>query len=496
MLYVSLAGLTIYLFLGRLSGARSPSESAALGRHLFNGLVTFQMGYVSIVIAHLTADLLLREARSGTLQLMLMTPLSGWRIGFGKWKVGLAHAATLILAGLPSLAMAAYLGGVGPWDLLWSASLSLGLAGFASSLSLYNALTSRSPVRATVAAMATITIAGLGLAVVICIGSAVVGPSWVVFIGCMLHPMVAAIGAANPAIFGELSSYGWIGATVFSLALSQVFIMSTAGHLSISSTLDELLAPRGLAASEVTPGIPSLTNRTVWDRNPLLWKEISGNDFSRLGWTRRTTLVAFLPVLLVASNVLSEGSANLGVWLMILTGLAMSAGAVLFVRDKEGRHLEVLLTLPVTSAQIVGAKLLSGAWTVEGAAFFLWTVIVVGFWQSWRMETLIPLETLIVLFILFSYILSALASLHVRTPRGAFLLAASIVWGVLFGIPVLQHVLPSQLLTALHPTILGMSLLQIGGGPSASIGGFVALYGATMAGLIGIMVYRYRFQTI
>src|SRR6185503_16405625 len=145
MLYVSLVGVAVYLFLGELTGSLSPSASAQLGRRLFMCIVTLQMGYLTVAMAHQAADLLLREARSGTLQLMLLTPLSGWRIALGKWKAVMAHAATLILSGLPLLAAAAYLGGIRPRDLLWSSSLSFALAGLSSALALFAALRARTP---------------------------------------------------------------------------------------------------------------------------------------------------------------------------------------------------------------------------------------------------------------------------------------------------------------------------------------------------------------
>src|SRR6185503_10587964 len=148
MLYVSLVGVAVYLFLGELTGSLSPSASAQLGRRLFMCIVTLQMGYLTVAMAHQAADLLLREARSGTLQLMLLTPLSGWRIALGKWKSVMAHAASLVAAGIPPLGITAYLGGVEPMDLLWSASLTLALAGLSSAMAMYVALHARTAVRA------------------------------------------------------------------------------------------------------------------------------------------------------------------------------------------------------------------------------------------------------------------------------------------------------------------------------------------------------------
>jgi hypothetical protein len=177
MLYVALVGFIVYLFLSDTRKMLSPSASAELGRHLFNGLVTLQMIYLPIAMAHLAAELLLQEARSGTLQLMLLTPLSGWRIALGKWKAVMAHAIMLILAGLPPLAITAYLGGVGPWELLWSSSLSLALAGLSSSMALYASLRARTANRAAAAAILHVGSTGVLLVFISGILFAITGSS-------------------------------------------------------------------------------------------------------------------------------------------------------------------------------------------------------------------------------------------------------------------------------------------------------------------------------
>ena len=495
MVYVGLVGAILLFSFRSLDGGSSPSEYANLGRSLFAGLVTFQMAYVTIAMAHLAADLLLCEAHSGTLLLMLLTPLSGWRIASGKWKATMAHAATLILAGLPPLGITAYLGGVGPWELLWSSSLSFALAGISSALSLYCALSSRTAVRATVAATSTIVLTGLLLFLICAIGFALTRSPWIPLVGSLLHPLIAAGGAAFAVSIGGLSAYGWIGASCLSLVFSQVLLMSAAGHLSISKTLDELIAPRGLAPSEFAPGLPSLEQRTVWQRHPLLWRELALQTVSRLGWTRRTTVAVFvLPILLLASDLLTTRQPNLEGWLVVLTGLSMGAGAGLFIRDKESRHLEVLLTLPVSSGDLVGAKLLSGVWNIKGAAFLIWTVLFVEFWSAGQSSSGWALSILILVFVLFSYVLSALASLRVRSQRAAFLCAASVIWGGLLGLPRLREAFPERAFAAAHPTLLVGRLLEGDGGAVQAILIFVAGYMIITAMMIGAIIFGYRRQ--
>jgi len=495
MIYVALVGLLLYAFLKAFGESGNTSRFAVLGRLLFSTSILLQMAYVTFAMAHLAADLLLREARTGTLQLMLLTPLSGWRIALGKWKAVMVHATMVVLAGLPPLAVAAYLGGVGAWDLLWSSSISIALAALASSMGLYAALRSRTPTRAAVAAVVTLFAPAIALILVTSILFAVTRSEVVMFIACLIHPAVAAIGASNTAFFGELPGYGWIGASIGSLLLAQVYVMSAAGHLSISSTLDELLAPRGMAASEQGPGLPSLERRRVWDSYPLLWKEVACQTISRLGWTRRTTVAAVLPLLLLLSGSVGGVSSGsiLGGWLLVLTGLAMASGAELFIRDKEGRHLEVLFTLPVTNAQFVWAKLLSRIVAIEGVAFLCWTILMVEFLLG-RQSPHLALTVPVLAYVFFSYVLAAVASLYLRTQRAAFLLAASVVWGMLLGLPVLRQSCPGGLLEALHPTVLGESILASQFEQGIPAGIFIMGYGIVTALMVSLMIRRFRHQ--
>ena len=494
MIYVGLIGIAVYLFVDELTGIKSPSVSARLGRRLFISLLTLQMGYVTIAMAHMAADLLLREARTGTLQLMLLTPLSGWRIALGKWKAVMAHAATMILSGLPPLAAAAYLGGVGPWDLLWSSSLSFAMAGLSSALSLYAALRARTPARATLAAVAHLL--GWGMLVLLVFGVlyALTRSSWVMFAAGILHPVAAAIGAESAAWFGGPTAYSWIGATLLSLAAAQVFLMSAAGHLSISNTVDGLLAP--IEAREPDPpAVERLSsNRPVWDHHPLLWRESAALEGGGQGWTRRFAVVLLVAVLVFLLVRADEKPMQLGAGLVPLTGLAMAAGAGLFIRDKEGRHLEVLLTLPVTSGQVVGAKLMSRICTVEGAAYFLSILCLMKFWFDHPPGPCLSLVPPALCFVLFAYLLAGLWSLQVQTSRSAFLLAATVVWGMLLGLPLLRRILPTWVLGIVHPTVLTEGLMEGSDVQGLPITTFVVIYVVLMAAMITVMVRRYRGQ--
>src|SRR4029079_2049488 len=79
---------------------------------------------VTIAAVVSSADRVIREDRAGTLGLLLLTPLTARRVLISKWKASMAQAGSLILCGLPVVAVCVYLGGVGPLELLWCFSLT------------------------------------------------------------------------------------------------------------------------------------------------------------------------------------------------------------------------------------------------------------------------------------------------------------------------------------------------------------------------------------
>src|SRR5205814_8255002 len=103
---------------------------------LFKQFVPLQMVMVSLASIGAASDRIIREERAGTLGLLLLTPLTARRIALSKWKAALAQSGSLILCGLPVVAVCVYLGSVVPWDLLWCFSLTAALAMLGAALGL------------------------------------------------------------------------------------------------------------------------------------------------------------------------------------------------------------------------------------------------------------------------------------------------------------------------------------------------------------------------
>src|SRR6516162_1947877 len=78
-----------------------------------------------------------RETRNGTLGILLLSSLTPARVVVGKWKSVMMIALSIYLCGLPVQAIAVYLQGVGPADLVRSAAWTLGVAAVAGAVSIY-----------------------------------------------------------------------------------------------------------------------------------------------------------------------------------------------------------------------------------------------------------------------------------------------------------------------------------------------------------------------
>src|SRR5262249_5058577 len=117
--------------------AVSVSQYAQLGRQIFLRCewVSLALTVVAAVIAG--SDMIAREARTGTLGILLLSNLTPRRVVVGKWKGVLMITLALYLCGLPVQAIAVYLGGVGPADLARSTVFTLGLGAVAGAVTIY-----------------------------------------------------------------------------------------------------------------------------------------------------------------------------------------------------------------------------------------------------------------------------------------------------------------------------------------------------------------------
>jgi ABC-type transport system involved in multi-copper enzyme maturation permease subunit len=412
----------------------SPSQAALLGRQLFNGLVIFQMVLLGIGSTLGGADMLLKELRSRTLAMIVSTPLTGVAIVWAKWKATMVQTVTLMLCGLPGLAVCAYLGAIGPWEMAWSICLTLALASIGAALGLRKALTCRTTAGATMRAI--FEFAAVGVVLSLLRGVHPVFDAAMTF----LYPLGALAAVTT---WSGLIEFGWISSTV-ACFLTSLWLIRRTGHrvLDLGGRAEEpdpdLTEDRGLlvAGAAVRSWV---TETRVWDDQPLLWKELATRPGARLEPYFGKPLIWTTVLILVAMWLVTGGRAVefLAPALAVVLGAVVIQGAGLFTRDRETRWNEMVLCTPLSDAQLLRAKLLAGLIAPEAVFVLAVGLVVFLGWSlpSGLLTTLLSLATT-ALFFFFAYLAAALSSLLVRTMRNAFLWSAGSLALLLLAFPV------------------------------------------------------------
>ena len=119
--------------------------------------------------------------------------------------------------------------------------------------------------------------------------------------------------------------------------------------------------------------------------------------------------------------------------------LALSNGASLFVTEKEERKWDILLATPLTSGEILTAKLVAGMVPVIPTATtvtLFWTAL--HFTHGFDAGYVLLLFASVFMPAALAYALGALCSLKARSLRGAFLTAFSLLFTLMAALPLLQ----------------------------------------------------------
>jgi len=455
--YVGLISVIVWIFWSNLSrggGWMSPSAYAELGRSLFYSFYVLQMVVVTFGGISAGSDMITREIRGGTLGLLALTPLTPWRIVAGKWKAALIQTSTALLCGVPVFAVCNYLGGAELWDVAYSLTLSLVSAAFGAAIALLCSTLFRASY--VVSIVSFILLLGYCLAPMIALATTG-GDKEIMTFFIYSHLMFAAFAAASP--MGMPSSlplaYGWISASaitsivIFGLlrwSASRVRVLIRrpgGGEAPAAPSVDDLRgtpAPAGPRTSKLGRFLRG--GRGVWERNAILWKELSTR---RVGVGKAARLGSALLVFGLLTTLVSDGWWRvLMLWFssFVLILVALANGVSLFVTEREERKWDVLLTTPLRAIEIVTAKLLAGLSGLAPMAVilaFFWTLMAfafgIGLVSTLMMLAVYGLATLL------TYVMGAFTSLSARNQRSAFSSAFGILIGLNCVLPILAFML-------------------------------------------------------
>jgi ABC-type Na+ efflux pump permease subunit len=515
---VGLIGLIMYEFWSTIISRTpflSPSVYAELGRELFRRFVPLQMVMVTLAAIGAAADRVIREERSGTLGLLLLTPLSSRHIAFAKWKAAMAQAGSLILCGLPVVAVCVYLGSVGPWDLLWCFSTTLAMAMIGAACGLRASAVYSTVPRALV--MGLVYVLGYTLLPLTLLFIAGVGA---IFAAPFLHPVYSLYKLVYEVTTSDsIWNYAWISSTIVSFFASRFVVGGVAVLIDrrVRNPRNPALPDDAEAPSIPAPLRPrggkaasrERTTRDVWDSDPLLWKELMTRTGSRWSAEVKSMFLVYSLIFIALCWLFTKGASTpvfafLGA---LFSFLALVNGAALFAPEKENRKIEMLLSSPVSSASIVRSKLMAGVVSPESVRILLLALVTAVAFSWWSGFGIFLYVGVLFLFLAFVFMLSAAASLHAATLQGAALASAGILCFILLVIPIIVAVLtppsaigrtpspPLYLLSTLNPMwILEPLESAPGEGLGQSFGRFLmfaALYATAISGLGGLMLWRF-----
>jgi hypothetical protein len=422
-------------------GRYTNSDFAVFGRTLFEVFAPGQMLLVFIAAVSASSDMIIKEVRTGTLGLLDLACLSPSQIAVSKWKAVMVSMTMLVLCGLPVMAICVYLGGVGPWELAWSLTLTWTLAALGAAVSLKYSAICHNPLTPIVKTFGVI------------FGSSILMfCAWIFgdpgrFIAALLSPIHAAL-AADLGAPGEAPKFAWIFSTVVTCILVGR-TLQTAAMLVRRRVVSPLPTPRPMNDPELFEsnykrltlrGPRTVTvQRRIWDRYELLWKEWITRPANRYPLSARIAIGVVAGFLIwVLWNCSDGGFYTEPLYLVggMFLVLATLNGAILFGTEKDGMKIDMLLSTPLSSLRIVGTKLMAGLFSPEAiVAAGLWLAAVRGwFWRTgWEGAVAASIASL--LFLLFSYALGTAAALFTKTVRSAVLVSLGLIALLVVGLP-------------------------------------------------------------
>lgn len=347
-LYVAILTLGIWLSLraGTWGPWGSYSSYALLAAQAFTAISIVQWAAAALAALAFSADLVAREARERTLGLLALTPLSATRIVLGKWIAAMAYVVTVLLLGLPALALCVYLGGV-EWGelgmvIVRQAVDAAAVAALTIFMSTSAARVHEVLVRAAVLAAGLVVVEQWALR-----WAPEFVPRW---------PDLSFLLPWTPAIHAGIGMLCLGGAIprIPRLARREGPQVTLRTKVAAAAARRE---PWWITVLGVRAGLGS--------QHPLVWKELRFDARWKVLWGM-VSVTAFA-LLLAASAVawpedfaeaLWWGSpAFLGIPALVLFLLAIAAGSGTFARERERKAWDALLATPLTGREFVRAKL-------------------------------------------------------------------------------------------------------------------------------------------
>lgn len=384
--YVAVLSLFVISAWYSFVGMNSPSGSvyamsrlSATARRAISTIVWFQFITAQLVAMVMLGSSISDEIRSGTLSILLTTPVNSFQIVSGKLLSKLLQVMLLLAISLPFLAIIRVFGGV-PWGYVASSvCITLTATLLAGAVSLQFSMTyphAYTVILVTVAVYMVFFGALSGLLNMLAVkGLFILGSQATQSLLASVNPFVAF--AASSAAFlrsGVPTSFSWPLHCLIMLALTAVLIAMAVRRVPRAAVGG---AHRTTAGSRLTAPLEWMMTRIFYRTgsqsadgsrsslrgSPIVWKEMRKGFIGRGRGEVMVGLLSVIAFLLAAILLLVSGGGNRFLpsyflsafyWVALVRMAISSAGGI--TAEKEARTWPVLLATPLEDKEIVRGK--------------------------------------------------------------------------------------------------------------------------------------------
>ncbi len=351
----------------------SSELAAGSGERLVELMFWLQFIIVAVITPVLTATTITAEKQAGSLELLLLTRFSGIEIILGKFLSRAVQLAMLLLCALPIFSLVINIGGVDLRTILAGFAIITAMIVLCGIAGIWCAVHCKSIQSAAMAAYFVIAIVLYP------------SPTGIKWLGAGALPQAAA-GEAAKVIpdWAPSLALGQIldpppGTDITWFWLRPVILCSVAGLLLFLGSSWSLRSALTRGPSAVSPTMLNIwqslarardklagggdLDRQIEKGNPVIWREIRMRTLPNSIATMMAYVATLAAVGIVAFAGYSRGvkGLRLHVWLAIAFNGVLAIGASVlagtaFVREKEGRTMQSVLTSLLTAREIIEGK--------------------------------------------------------------------------------------------------------------------------------------------
>ena len=371
LLRVALIGIILLII---WSSHRNFTQSSAPGLHFFTSVMELNLGFIALAALSLFPSAITEEKEDETLPLLRMTNLNPLSILLGKSTARLLSALLLLAVQIPFTLLAITLGGISFAQILSAYAILAATTFFLCNLALLASVISRTTLRASI----LVGVTGVVLYIVLpafasarSIGRIFSGgnttQTWWDTLSAFIinaNPMVATFQLSSS--FGVLRVNGTPSIAFALIAGALCFLLAWLLFDRFCSGTEATLGRR----KKATPRASARPqNSRVWQRWPIVWKEMHHTIGGRRGFWKRLALAAaiYLGAFLFTGTLHMtirkehwEVTSSITLFIIaVLIAIEITlAAARLFGQERQEQTLSSLITLPWSIGRIVREKIL------------------------------------------------------------------------------------------------------------------------------------------